>query len=82
MTVDKATSMMTRLEYLDGSGRHVKTQERSDFKKLDGGVIATRLRITDHQRGNHYTELAITPEKVNAGIPADIFSVRSLQRGP
>jgi hypothetical protein len=81
MWVDKASAMMTRLEYYDPAGKKAKTQERGDLQKLDGGWVARTVTMTDHRRGDHASELHNTVEAINKGLGSDVFSVRSLQRG-
>jgi outer membrane lipoprotein-sorting protein len=79
---DKGHFQPTRLEYYDASGKKLKTQERSDFKKDSAEHYQPgKVVVTDHRRNDHASEIIFTQTTINPGLKDDLFSVRSLQRG-
>jgi outer membrane lipoprotein-sorting protein len=80
---DKTIYQPTRLEYFDPNGKLLRTQLRLDYTKdspqhyQPGKVV-----IIDHRRNDHQSEIVFTSAKIDSGLPDDLFSVRSLMRGP
>jgi outer membrane lipoprotein-sorting protein len=81
MVVSKQYEQPTHIDSCDGSGRPLKTQDRSEWKK-DGAVHWQPMKIvvTDHRRNDHSSEIDFISSKIDSGLPDDLFSVRSLQR--
>jgi outer membrane lipoprotein-sorting protein len=83
LCIDRTMFQPTKLEYFDATGRISKTQLRLDYTKdspqhyQPGKVI-----IIDHRRNDHSSEIVFTATKIDSGLPDDLFSVRSLMRGP
>jgi outer membrane lipoprotein-sorting protein len=82
IVVDKTYFFPLRTEYLDASGKKLKTQIREDYKK-DGPEHwqPTRVSITDHRRNDHTSEIIFSSSKLNTGLKDDLFTQRSLVRG-
>ena len=83
--VDKKMHQITRMEDFDAKGVKVRTQTRTNYIKDsdDGGGHYTPgvIKITDHRRNDHNTEIVMSSTKANTGVPEDVFSQRSLVRG-
>jgi outer membrane lipoprotein-sorting protein len=82
MWVDKTAMQPSKIDYLDGSGKLLKTQERIDYHIDDAGHYGPkRVVIVDHRRNDHTSEIVFTHVKLNQGLKDDLFSQRSLIRG-
>ena len=80
--VDSKLLTIRKIEYYDASGKKLRTQERSDFRKDEGSTYYAPYKMTfiDHRRNNHQTDLLMTKREINKGLGDDVFTVRSLQR--
>ena len=81
--VDKKIHQVTRIEYVDPAGKVVKVQTRGDWR-LDAGTkhyTPEWIRITDHRRNDHITEIHSTKSVADAGLADDTFTQRNLVRG-
>jgi outer membrane lipoprotein-sorting protein len=83
MWADKVVLQPTRTEYYDPSGRLQKTQLRSGYTR-DSPQHYSPAKVVniDHRRNNHTSEVVFISTKIDAGLPDELFSVRSLMRGP
>jgi outer membrane lipoprotein-sorting protein len=83
MWIDKGVSQPTRTEYYDAAGRKQKTQLRTGYAR-DGADHFSPARVVniDHRRNDHTSEVVFVSTKIDQGLPDDLFSVRSLMRGP
>lgn len=80
---DKVMFQPTRLEYYDAAGHKLKTQLRSDYVKDSAQhYMPGKIVIVDHRRNDHSSEIVFTSSKIDSGLSDDLFSVRSLMRGP
>ena len=80
--VDKTMFQPTKIEFYDGSGKKLKTQERLDYHKDSPEHWQPgRIVVTDHRRNNHQSEIVFTSSKIDPGLSDDLFSVRQLARG-
>ena len=82
--VDKKIHQLTRIEDYDAKGQNVRSQLRTNYKKDEGPVdhyTPGDIKITDHRRNDHSTEIIMLSAKVNQNVPDDVFSQRSLVRG-
>jgi outer membrane lipoprotein-sorting protein len=82
MWIDKTMFHPMKIEYNDASGKKLKTEIRSDYRKdspthFQPGKVA----VTDHRRNDHQSEIVFTATKIDSGLGDDLFSVRSLVRG-
>jgi outer membrane lipoprotein-sorting protein len=79
---DKNMFQPTKMEYYDGAGKKLKTEERMDYKKDSPEHWQPfRIVITDHRRNDHKSEILFSSTKIDSGLKDDLFSVRSLVRG-
>jgi hypothetical protein len=80
LSVRKDNSLPAEIRYFNAKGEKLKTETRQDYI-CDGPICAPqRLRLTDHTRGDAWTELKQVEWKVNTGMTEEDFSLRSLQR--
>jgi outer membrane lipoprotein-sorting protein len=81
MWVSKEHFQPIRIEWMDASGKKLKTEERADFKK-DSPEHWQPMRITlvDHRRNDHTSEIIFLTSKIDSGLGDDMFTVRALQR--
>jgi outer membrane lipoprotein-sorting protein len=83
MWVDKVVLQPIRTEYYDASGRKQKTQLRVGYAK-DSPQHYSPAKVVniDHRRNDHTSEVVFISTKIDQGLPDELFSVRSLMRGP
>jgi outer membrane lipoprotein-sorting protein len=79
--IDSKTAAITKIEYMDSTGKKLRTAERLDLTQ-DGPNHWSpgRMIYTDHRRGNHQTELILVKSKLNNGYSDDEFTQRALTR--
>jgi outer membrane lipoprotein-sorting protein len=81
MWVNKEAMQPARIEYMDASGKKLKTQERLDYKKdSPEHWQPQRIVVTDHRRNDHTSEIDFLSSKIDSGLSDDLFSVRAIQR--
>lgn len=79
--VEAKTALVHKVEYLDDSGKKVRTALRTDFQKDPSGILTPgKMVYTDHRRNNHETELVLVKATFNNGYSDDKFSQRALTR--
>jgi len=83
VVIDKKTVQMTRQEYFDEDGKHVRTQERSEMSAFDHPdyAVQSKIRMIEHTNKDHYTILQMTSFNADHEIPSGTFSKRTLVRG-
>jgi hypothetical protein len=82
MWVSKKLRQVTRIEYYDAPGQRLRTQTREKFEPATAKVYVPRLlRVVDHRRNDHSTELLLLKHRANSGVPDSFFTRRSLARG-
>jgi len=80
-TVLKESYLPTKIEYYNTKGELARTMDREDYT-CEGDICTPKImRMTDHGRGEAWTELSRAEWEVNQGLTDDLFSVRELQRG-
>jgi outer membrane lipoprotein-sorting protein len=82
MWVDKTKFVPLKLEFMDGSGKKLKSQIREDYKQ-DSPKHWQPMKITfiDHRRNDHQSEIVFSSSKLDTGLSDDLFTQRSLLRG-
>jgi outer membrane lipoprotein-sorting protein len=81
MWVSKEHWGPTRLEFMDAAGKKLKTEELIDFKKdSPEHWQPSRVRLIDHRRNDHTSEIEFLSSKIDTGLSDDLFTVRALQR--
>ena len=82
MWVDKKSNQPTKIDFMDGSGKVLKTSEYVDYHIDDGNHYGpTKVVVTDHRRNDHKSEIVFTHVKLNQGLKDDFFTQRTLIRG-
>jgi hypothetical protein len=81
MWADATNATISKVEYLDASGKKLRTAERFNFVKDSPEHFSPgKMVYTDHRRGNHQTELILIDSKLNNGYTDDDFTQRALAR--
>jgi len=81
MVVRKDIMLPSEIRYFNEAGQHLKTETRSEYDCSDGLCTPTKMRMTDHTRGDAWTVLNAVERKINQGISDSNFTVRNLERG-
>ncbi len=82
MWIDKKAMQPTKVDFMDGGGKVLKTTEYFDYH-IDGGSHwgPSKVQVTDHRRNDHKSEIVFTSTKLNQGLKDDFFTQRTLIRG-
>jgi hypothetical protein len=81
MVLRRDIMLPTEIRFYNPEGQHLKTERRPEYD-CDADICTPRImRMTDHTRGDAWTELTAVERLINQGISASIFSVRNLERG-
>jgi outer membrane lipoprotein-sorting protein len=78
--VSKKYSQITLIEYHDASGQKLRSQVREDFRPSADVYVPRTIRVIDHRRNNHMSEMLVQKHRANAGISDDMFTRRQLAR--
>ena len=79
VNADRAT--ITKIEYYDAAGKHLRSCLRSEYKKdSDGHFSPGLMTYIDHRRGGHKTDMQLVESKLNNGFKDDEFTQRALQQ--
>ena len=78
--IDSTVNGVTRINYYDGAGNHVRTQTREDWKPFEDTKIPTRIRMKNLKTGDE-TVINLSEIDVKTPIGDDLFSRRTLMRG-
>lgn len=79
--VRKDNFLPEKAEYLDKAGKLYRRVEALAIEEIDGHPTATRMQVSDLLNGGHtINEMRFISYDV--GIPADVFSERSLRNPP
>lgn len=84
MWIDKTIHQSTRIEFYDDKGVKARTSIRSGWAKDEGPgehYSPASVKMVDHRRNDHSTEIVIKKSKANSDLSDDLFSQRSLTRG-
>ncbi len=83
VTIAKPLFYMSRAEFFDEAGRHVRTRERKEPTVFENGWRSCKRQIMiDHTNRDHRSELVFKSLKANTDdVTDDMFSKRSLVRG-
>lgn len=76
--IDKESFMPIKIEYTDNSGKVYRRIEALQVKIIQGFPTATRMKVSNLRTGS-YTLNEMRFISYDLGIPADIFSERSLR---
>lgn len=78
--IDSTVGHITRIHYFDGSGNHIRTQLREEWKDFEDGKIPTRIRMKNLKTGDE-TVINLSEIDVKTPVSDDLFSRRQLMRG-
>jgi outer membrane lipoprotein-sorting protein len=82
MWVDKKAQQPTKIDFMDASGKVLKTSEYADYHIDDANHYGpSKVTVTDHRRNDHKSEIVFTHVKLNQGLKDDFFTQRTLIRG-
>ncbi len=76
----KKDCLPEKLRYFNTAGKHIKTETRSAYSCIGEVCNAGKMKMVDHSRGNHCTEMVRKTWKTNTGVSDRKFSRRALQR--
>jgi len=79
--IDKATWLPMRIEYTNPAGEVYRTIEAGSVETIEGFPTVTASRVEDKSLGG-YTLMQFRFIDYDVGLPADIFTERSLRRPP
>ena len=82
MVIDKTMYAPLRMDYMDASGKLLKTQLRAGYTKdAPDHYQPGTVTVIDHRRNDHTSEIIFSSSKINSGLSDDLFTQRSLIRG-
>ncbi len=82
MWIDKKSGQPLKMEYMDASGKVLKTETRDGYHQdSPRHWNPTVVKIVDHRRNDHTSEIVFSSSKIDSGLSDDLFSVRSLVVG-
>jgi hypothetical protein len=79
--VDRETFLPMRAEYERADGEVYRRMEVLEVEEIDGYPTGTRMRMDDLAEGGH-TLVEFRFSRYDLGIPADVFTERSLRNPP
>jgi len=79
-SIMKDKALPSEIKYFDASGKHIKTETRSDYKCESGVCTPMTLKMVDHSKGGHWTKFTTKEWKVNTDLSDDLFSKRNLEK--
>jgi len=80
IVIDSKVGGITTIRYIDGSGKAVRVQTRSQWKSAGKTKIPTQIKMKNLKTGDE-TVIEMTNMDVKSEIADDIFSRRTLLRG-
>ena len=84
MWIDRKIHQSTKIEFYDDKGENARTSLRTGWTRDEGPgdhYSPTSVKMIDHRRNGHSTEVVLVKAKANSNLPDDLFSQRSLIRG-
>lgn len=83
MKIEKNMKQAVEIRYMSKKGRKLRTQTFTNWscEKKNIHCAPKRVRMIDHRKGNHKTDLILEESDFNHGIPSRYFTVRYLMRG-
>lgn len=73
-------SLPQEIRYFSVSGKHVKTENRSEYECRGEYCNPNRITMIDHTRAGAKTILTVSDWKKDTSFPESVFSKRNLQR--
>ena len=78
--IRKDLGLPSEIRYYSAEGQHLKTETRPEYDCGEDICTPSKMKMTDHTRGDVATTLIVLERRVNTGIQDSVFSVRSLER--
>lgn len=79
--IDRETFLPMKIEYLNDAGRVFRRIEVLEVEEIDGHPTVVESRVSDLESGGH-TDMRFRFIAYDVGLPAGVFSERSLRRPP
>jgi len=79
--IDLNTYLPMRIEYYDASGKEYRRVEVLEVENINGYPTVTKSRVSDLAGGGQ-TDMQFRYIQYDIGLPADIFTERSLRNPP
>jgi len=79
-TISKKHRQPTQIQYFNDKGTKLKTETRTEYTCKGTICYPILIKMVDHTRNNHATELRSRKWKVNQNLSDSFFSRRSLQK--
>lgn len=79
--IDRETLLPTRIEYTNSGGKVYRRVEVLESEQIDGHQTVIKSRTSDLTTGGH-TDMQFRFIAYDLGIPADVFTERSLRNPP
>ncbi len=76
--IDKQTFIPSKMEYMDDAGEIYRRIEVLEVAEFDGHPTVTRMKVSDLRSGGQ-TESEFRNVEYDLGIPADVFTERTLR---
>ena len=80
LVIDKTKGGVTKLTYYDGSGKPYREQTRTDWVKIGGHLVPTKISMLNLKTGD-LTVITRSGIEVDQGVDDSTFSRRELLRG-
>jgi outer membrane lipoprotein-sorting protein len=80
LVIDKTKGGVTKLTYYDGAGNQVREQTRTEWIKVKGKLVPTKITMLNLKTGD-LTVVTRKDIQVNTGVDDSTFSRRELLRG-
>jgi outer membrane lipoprotein-sorting protein len=80
ITIDKTKGGVTKLVYFDAAGKAVREQTRTEWVKVKGTMVPTKISMLNLKTGD-LTVVTRKDIQVNQGVDESTFSRRQLLRG-
>ena len=78
VTVDKDKLLPAHVKYFNDDGKHIKSEQRRDYKCAKGYCVPGAMKVTDHTTGVT-SILYLKKHKVNPKLDKSLFSKRVLK---
>jgi len=79
--IDKKTFLPVKMEYVDDAGKTYRIIEALEVQDVAGHPTITQMKVSDLRSGGH-TLSEFRNMEYDLGIPADVFTERSLRNPP
>lgn len=81
MVIEKKRQLPLKTQFMNAEGEVIRTETRGEYICNGDTCTPGVMRMTDHARGDAWTEMRAVDVKLNTGISDDVFTPRTLQLG-